>query len=91
MSIPLNTIYSYFETGDFPTQEQFQASWSSFWHKDESIPTNKVAGLDNLLQNKADKNIFETHVSNPDSHTNYLAKKDASNLNNDNVQSWKLL
>ncbi|MFC5871393.1 hypothetical protein SAMN05443633_107144 [Chryseobacterium arachidis] len=89
MSIPLNTIYSYFETGDFPTQEQFQASWSSFWHKDESIPTNKIAGLDNLLQNKADKNIFETHVSNPDSHANYLAKKDASNLNNDNIQAWK--
>ncbi|WP_312398797.1 hypothetical protein [Chryseobacterium sp.] len=89
MSIPLNTIYSYFETGDFPTQEQFQASWSSFWHKDESIPTTKIAGLDNLIQNKADKAIFETHVSNPDSHANYLAKKDASNLNNENVQSWK--
>ncbi|WP_267402807.1 MULTISPECIES: hypothetical protein [unclassified Chryseobacterium] len=89
MSIPLNTIYSYFETGDFPTQEQFQASWSSFWHKDESIPTTKIAGLDNLLQNKADKAIFETHVSNPDSHANYLAKRDASNLNNENIQSWK--
>lgn len=35
MSIPLETIYSYFETGDFPTQEQFQESWASFWHKDE--------------------------------------------------------
>ncbi|AZA84795.1 hypothetical protein C1637_18610 [Chryseobacterium lactis] len=89
MSIPLNTIYSYFETGDFPTQEQFQASWASFWHKDESIPTNKVAGLDSQLQNKADKNILETHISNPDSHTGYLAKKDASNLDNTNVQAWK--
>jgi hypothetical protein len=89
MSIPLNTIYSYFETGDFPTEEQFQASWSSFWHKDDSIPTSKIVGLESQLQNKADKNIFETHVSNPDSHANYLAKKDASNLDNTNVQSWK--
>jgi accessory gene regulator protein AgrB len=89
MSIPLNTIYSYFESGDFPTQKQFQDSWSSFWHKDESIPTSKITGLDSLLQNKADKNIFETHVSNPDSHTNYLAKRDASNLNSENIQSWK--
>ncbi|AZA84794.1 hypothetical protein C1637_18605 [Chryseobacterium lactis] len=89
MSTPLNTILSYFETGDFPTQEQFQASWESFWHKDETIPTNKVAGLDSQLQNKADKNIFEAHTSNPDSHTAYLAKKDASNLDNTNVQAWK--
>lgn len=36
MSIPLKTIYSYFKTGYFPTQTQFQDSWSSFWHKDES-------------------------------------------------------
>ncbi|KMQ63000.1 hypothetical protein ACM46_13700 [Chryseobacterium angstadtii] len=89
MSIPLNTIYSYFETGDFPTQDQFQASWSSFWHKDEVIPTTKIAGLENLLQNKADKNIFELHVSNPDAHADHLAKKDASNLTAGNVQSWK--
>nr|WP_315032471.1 hypothetical protein [uncultured Chryseobacterium sp.] len=89
MSIPLNTIYSYFETGDFPTQEQFQASWSSFWHKDESIPTSKVTGLETQLQNKTDKSIFETHVSDPDAHAGYLAKKDASNLNNTHVQAWK--
>ncbi|AZA84796.1 hypothetical protein C1637_18615 [Chryseobacterium lactis] len=89
MSIPLNTIYSYFETGDFPTQEQFQASWSSFWHKDESIPTSKVTGLESQLQNKADKSIFESHISNPDSHASYLAKKDASNLDNTNIQAWK--
>ncbi|ANF52041.1 hypothetical protein A0O34_16640 [Chryseobacterium glaciei] len=36
MSIPLDTIYSYFKTGKFPTQTQFQDSWSSFWHKGET-------------------------------------------------------
>jgi len=85
----LETILSWFQTGDMPTEEEFQASWSSFWHKEESIPTSKITGLDNQLQNKADKNVFETHVSNNDSHTNYLARKDASNLNDNNVQAWK--
>ncbi|KFF26799.1 hypothetical protein [Chryseobacterium vrystaatense] len=89
MSIPLNTIYSYFETGDFPTQDQFQASWSSFWHKDESIPTGKIEGLDQQLQNKTDKKIFEQHLANPDSHADYLAKKDATNLTERNIHSWR--
>ncbi|KFF26798.1 hypothetical protein [Chryseobacterium vrystaatense] len=89
MSIPLNTIYSYFETGDFPTQDQFQASWSSFWHKDESIPTSKITGLENLLQNKADKSVYELHLSDPEAHTAFLAKKNASNLSESDRQSWK--
>jgi hypothetical protein len=46
MSIPLETIYSYFESGDLPTQEQFRDSWSSFWHKDESILPSNVATVD---------------------------------------------
>jgi len=91
MSIPLNTIYSYFETGDFPTQEQFKASWSSFWHKDESVPTTKIAGLDSLLQNKVDKNMYELHLADANAHTSILAKRDASNLNSENVQSWKTM
>ncbi|MDR2238154.1 MAG: hypothetical protein LBE92_18680 [Chryseobacterium sp.] len=89
MSIPLNTIYSYFETGDFPTQEQFQASWSSFWHKDESIPTGKVTGLENLLQNKVDKQVYELHLSDPEAHAAFLAKRNASNLSESDKQAWK--
>lgn len=89
MSIPLNTIYSYFETGDFPTQDQFQASWSSFWHKDESIPTGKITGLENLLQNKTDKQVYELHLSDPDAHASFLAKKNASNLSVSDRELWK--
>lgn len=89
MSIPLNTIYSYFETGDFPTQEQFQASWSSFWHKDESIPTSKITGLENLLQNKVDKPLYELHLSDPEAHAAFLAKRNASNLSDSDKQAWK--
>ncbi|MCD0456801.1 hypothetical protein LPB85_15235, partial [Chryseobacterium sp. LC2016-27] len=89
MSIPLDTIYSYFETGDFPTQEEFKGSWSSFWHKDEAIPMIKIIGLIDQLQSKVDKTVFDGHALSSDSHANYLAKKDASNLNPQNIESWK--
>jgi|GEM_PF-5146423 len=69
MSIPLDTIYSYFKAGLFPTETQFHETWSSFWHKYEDIPVSAISGLDNQLQTKAEK--------------------DASNLDHNNVQSWK--
>ncbi len=36
------TIKSYFETGDRPTQEQYHDTWDSFWHKDEVIPVESI-------------------------------------------------
>ncbi|WBV53822.1 hypothetical protein [Chryseobacterium gambrini] len=87
---PLDTILTYFQTGDIPTQEEFKASWSSFWHKNDSVPTSKIEGLDHQLQNKADKSAFETHLSNQDSHISYLAAKDAANLDSNNLQAWKI-
>ena len=49
---PINTILSWFETGDFPTQEQFAASSDFLWHKDESIPMDSVENLAAELQKK---------------------------------------
>lgn len=89
MPIPLQTILTYFETDDVPTQEQFQASWSSFWHKYDDIPQKSIFGLESSLQTKADKQLFETHLSDPEAHGTYLAKKDASNLSPSNKLSWK--
>ena len=89
MKIPLNQIYSYFETGDFPTQEQFQSAWSSFWHKDDSIPADKVTNLTNTLQNKADKSVYELHLSDPEAHAAVLAKKNAANLSDTDKEAWK--
>lgn len=91
MSTPINNILSWFETGDFPTQEQFAASWSSFYHKDESIPYDKVEGLTDKLSKKADKNVYETHLTNADAHNTSLAKLDGSNLNQVNVNAWKTI
>ena len=79
---PLNNIFSWFETGDFPNQEQFQASWSSFWHKGEQIPISMIAGIDVFMQNTASAAAFQNHLTDENAHTN-LAKKDASNINID--------
>ena len=48
-----NTIYSWFQTDDFPTEEQFRATWDSFWHKSESIPMSSIMGLNQLFQQTA--------------------------------------
>ncbi|WP_374459183.1 hypothetical protein [Chryseobacterium taeanense] len=89
MSTPLNTILSWFQAGDFPTEQQFAESWKSFYHKEENIPVDKVENLNAELQNKADASAFETHLISENSHNTTLAKLDASNLNEENTQAWK--
>ncbi len=49
----LNTIKNWFKTRLKPTQAQFWDTWDSFWHKDDSIPTESVTGLDTILNSKA--------------------------------------
>lgn len=49
MKVSLATIKNWFKTGLKPTQSQFWDTWDSFWHKDDSIPTASVAGLDSAL------------------------------------------
>ena len=43
--VSLATIFSWFETGDFPTEQQFQDTFSSFFHKSEKIPATQIEGL----------------------------------------------
>src|SRR5690606_19296450 len=57
---PLNTIKNWFKTNLYPTQAQFWATWDSFWHKDESIPQEKIEGLQDALDDKVD--IEALHV-----------------------------
>lgn len=42
----LATIFTYFESGDKPTQAQYEDSWFSMRHKDDAIATSEVTGLD---------------------------------------------
>lgn len=59
---PLNTLKTYFETGDKPTQAHFWDWLESFWHKDDSIPIASVSGLSDTLNTyatEADLNAFK--------------------------------
>lgn len=85
---PINTIYSWFETGDFPTEAQFKATYSSYWHKSESIPMGKINGLNDAFNKTVSISTYNTHLNDPNAHSE-LAKRDASNLTDKNVEAWK--
>jgi hypothetical protein len=74
MATALTTILSWFETGDFPTQQQFAATFSSFFHKDENIPQNKIANLINDLDNKAERQQLNAHLTDVNAHAALVAK-----------------
>lgn len=73
----INDIKEWFKTNKKPTQQQFWATWDSFWHKDENIPISKIQNLVNSLLGKADKGQFDAHVQSQDAHgiTQRLAQK----------------
>lgn len=52
---PLNTLFNWFKNGSKPPDMQFWAWMTSFWHKDELIPSASISGLQNLLDAKVDK------------------------------------
>ena len=65
-----DTIRSYFETGDKPTQEHYYDTWDSFWHKDELLGTipnavfiDAVNGNDSTGTFKAEAEPFKTFSS----------------------------
>lgn len=86
---PLNTIFTWFETGDFPTQEQFQATFSSFFHKESLIPVASIQGLTQLFQNTASAESVSNHILDSNAHVGFLAKLDSTNLTATNVAEWK--
>ena len=73
-----NILQNWFVTGAKPTQEQFWAWQESYWHKSESIPTEKILGLSEVLANKADAEMLQ-----------HKANLDTSNLTNEYVLAWK--
>lgn len=85
----LSDIFSWFETGDTPTQDQFRATFSSFRHKENKIPFNEVEGLANIFENTVTNNIFTAFKNETNANIINLAKKDGSNLLPVDVISWK--
>ncbi|MDO4763824.1 MAG: hypothetical protein Q4A00_05530 [Flavobacteriaceae bacterium] len=74
----LNQLKNWFKTGLKPTQAQFWAWLDSFWHKDEEIPQDKIKGLSDSLESKADA-----------VQLNHKANADASGLSEEQKQAWK--
>lgn len=74
----LNQLKNWFKTGLKPTQAQFWAWMESYWHKDEEIPQDKIKGLSESLENKAETSAVEAK-----------ANADASELSDDNILKWK--
>ncbi|MBB6330930.1 hypothetical protein HNP24_001880 [Chryseobacterium sediminis] len=85
MSTPLNIIFSWFEKGDIPTEYQFKQTFSSFRHLDEKIKMDEVTGLNEAFQ----KTLSTNHLEDENAHISVLAKRNASNLTDVNVDEWK--
>ena len=70
-------IKNWFLTGLKPTQTQFWNVFDSFRHKDEKIPQGDVDQLSQTLDAKAEKQAFETHLTDAQAHnTQFEAKVD---------------
>ncbi|HEX7871203.1 MAG TPA: hypothetical protein VF455_13925 [Chryseobacterium sp.] len=85
MNTPLDTIFSWFETGDFPTETQFKETFSSFYHKDYPIPIENIEGLEEIVSTEA----FQAHLKDSKAHSKYLALLNAGNLTSTDINSWK--
>jgi len=68
----LNTIKNWFKTNLVPTQNQFWATFDSFWHKGESIPINKIDSLIEFLDAKVDDEILALHIEDLSLHKNVV-------------------
>lgn len=73
MATNINTILSWFKTGLKPTQEQFGAAWTSFWHKDEKIPQSSISDLTTVLNAKVEKDQFDAHLTDSNAHVELLS------------------
>lgn len=75
-----NTIKNWFLTGLKPTQAQFSATWDSFWHKDEKIPITAIEDIENILNEKADAEALQNHVTTETAHADLFdGKEDKTN------------
>lgn len=77
MITPFNDILQWFLQGKKPTQADFEATFRSFWHKDEIIPTNKIEGLNQTLNQKVEQTQFTTHLADAQAHAVLFASKES--------------
>jgi hypothetical protein len=92
MATNINTILSWFRTGRKPTQEQFAASWTSFWHKEEPIPQASVSNLSTVLNAKTEKAQFDAHRTDTNAHkAMFDSKEDKSSILRKDTETYSLM
>lgn len=68
----LQQIISWFQTGLFPTSDQFRQTWLSYWHKSEKIPQSQIFGLQETIEAATRGLIYQNPVTNvADLYTTY--------------------
>jgi hypothetical protein len=65
--VSLNNLKNWFKTGLIPTQQQFWDMFDSFFHKDDVIPINKIAGIQNIYD------TINNHIQNENAHAGQFA------------------
>ncbi|WP_102980106.1 hypothetical protein [Chryseobacterium scophthalmum] len=80
--------YQYFQTGDIPTEAQFQFVFNNIWFKDEKFSMSDISGLSTAFENTLSVEQLDNHIDDEMAHTGYLVKKDGSNID---IATWKTL
>jgi len=83
MATPIDEILQWFLAGKKPTQSQFDETFRSFWHKEETIPANKIEGFNLELDQMVTKTQFAEHLADTQAHAALLASRE----NNGNKQN----
>ncbi|MDX6187999.1 hypothetical protein SGQ83_01440 [Flavobacterium sp. Fl-318] len=69
----------WFQTGKRPEQSQFFAFFDWIWFKDEKIPADKIESLQELLDDKVDKEVFDAHSAANNAHKSLFDNKQSLN------------
>jgi hypothetical protein len=83
------TIKTYFETDDFPTQQNFADAWESYWHLQESATVKMWTATDPLhlmVQKLFEGNIVDYHIPVFIPQNKFAIFKAVGNTDNDSLE-----
>lgn len=69
-----NELKNWFKSGLKPTQSQFWTVWDSFWHKKDAIPVNSIEGMQEILDEKANAEALQNHLTDENAHADKLTE-----------------
>ena len=75
MATAKEILKGWFSNFKKPTQNQFWAWIESYWHKDEKIPIDSVEGLKSALENTANADMINNHLTDTQAHKALFDKK----------------